>query len=76
MITLILYLNDNWQPGDGGELKIYKENEEILVEPIGGRCIIFKSAALEHEVLLTNKSRLSLTGWLLYQPSSVGYLLG
>ncbi len=77
MITVILYLNENWQPGDGGELKVYKRDADtFLVEPIKNRCIIFRSDALEHEVLLTNKSRYSLTGWLLHQPSSLGYLLG
>ena len=77
MITIIIYLNDHWLPGDGGELKIFKDSgKEILIEPVGGRCILFRSATLEHEVLITNKNRLSLTGWLLYQPSSVGYLLG
>lgn len=77
MITVIIYLNENWKTGDGGELKIYKrDGDTFLVEPIGNRCIIFRSDALEHEVLLTNKSRYSLTGWLLHQPSSLGYLLG
>lgn len=72
MITVILYLNENWQKGDGGELKIYKGGgDTLLIEPIGNRCVIFRSDALEHEVLLTNKSRYSLTGWLLYQSSTL-----
>lgn len=75
MITVILYLNENWQKGDGGELKVYKgDSETFLVEPVGNRCIIFKSDVVEHEVLITNKSRYSLTGWLLYQPSTLGFL--
>jgi SM-20-related protein len=72
MITVILYLNENWQKGDGGELKVYKSDGETqLIEPVGNRCVIFRSDALEHEVLLTYKSRYSLTGWLLYQPSTL-----
>jgi SM-20-related protein len=75
MITVILYLNENWQKGDGGELKVYKsDGETFLIEPVGNRCVIFRSDALEHEVLLTHKSRYSLTGWLLYQPSTLWYL--
>jgi SM-20-related protein len=75
MITVILYLNENWQKGDGGELKVYKgDGETLLIEPVGNRCVIFKSDALEHEVLLTHKSRYSLTGWLLYQSSVYGFL--
>jgi SM-20-related protein len=76
MITMIVYLNENWQKEDGGELKIYKNDTEILIEPLANRCILFKSALLEHEVLPTNAGRNSLTGWFLYQLSSVGYILG
>jgi SM-20-related protein len=75
LITFILYLNDRWSLGDGGELMIYKGDQEIKVEPIMNRCVLFKTEGLEHEVLLSNTSRFSLTGWLLYQPSGVGYLL-
>ena len=77
-ITVLMYLNENWKPGDGGELKIYRESDEgeteILVEPIARRLLLFKSDCVEHEVLTTNVPRYSLTGWLLRQPSSVGYL--
>lgn len=77
-ITVLMYLNENWKPGDGGELKIYRESDEgeteILVEPTARRLLLFKSDCVEHEVLTTNVPRYSLTGWLLRQPSSVGYL--
>ena len=73
-ITVLIYLNENWKKGDGGELVIYKDNEEILVEPVAKRLLLFKSDVIEHEVLKTNVPRYSLTGWLLRQPESVGYL--
>lgn len=77
-ITVLIYLNENWKPGDGGELKIYRDSDEredeILVEPIARRLLLFKSDCVEHEVLTTNVPRYSLTGWFLRQPSSVGYL--
>lgn len=75
MISVVIYLNEGWKKGDGGELKIYKEGKEILIEPISGRCVMFKSADVPHEVTKTQVGRYSLTGWLLYQPSGVGYLL-
>lgn len=75
-ITVLIYLNKNWKPGDGGELVIYKEGKEIMIEPIARRLLLFKSDTIEHEVLTTNIPRYSLTGWLLHQPSGVGYLLG
>lgn len=73
-ITVLIYLNENWKKGDGGELKIYRENEQIIIEPIAKRLLLFKSAEVVHEVLTTNIHRYSLTGWLLKQPTSVGYL--
>ena len=40
MISVILYLNKDWQPGHGGELKIYKDNgEEIVVNPLANRLL-------------------------------------
>jgi len=74
-ITVLIYLNENWKKGDGGELVIYKEGQEIVVEPIAKRLLLFKSDVIEHEVLKTNVPRYSLTGWLLHQPASVGYLI-
>ena len=75
-ITVLIYLNDNWKKGDGGELVIYKDTDEIVVAPIAKRLLLFKSDTIEHEVLTTNITRYSLTGWLLHQPAGVGYLLG
>jgi SM-20-related protein len=75
-ITVLIYLNENWKKGDGGELVIYKEGKEIMIEPVARRLLLFKSDTIEHEVLTTNIQRYSLTGWLLHQPAGVGYLLG
>lgn len=75
-ITVLIYLNENWKKGDGGELKIYNDNGNVLVEPIAKRLLLFKSDVVEHEVLKTNVPRYSLTGWLLHQPAALGYLFG
>ncbi|TNE80454.1 MAG: 2OG-Fe(II) oxygenase [Bacteroidetes bacterium] len=74
IITFILYLNPNWKAGDGGELRIYKGEEHLDIEPIYGRIVVFKSAALEHEVLPTQVKRRSLTGWFLYRPEGLSFL--
>lgn len=77
LISVVLYLNQNWKKGDGGELKIYqKEGGEVLIEPIANRCVFFRSDIVPHEVLKTNTNRKSVTGWLLYQPPTLGFLLG
>ena len=62
--TVIFYLNENWISADGGQLCIHHEDATQMIAPLNGRCIFFKSSELEHEVLLTEKPRLSITGWL------------
>lgn len=62
--SMIMYLNDNWQIGDGGELCIYQNESVQTVTPTNGKCIFFKSSELEHEVLCAHKPRMSITGWL------------
>ncbi|XOV94381.1 MAG: 2OG-Fe(II) oxygenase [Bacteroidota bacterium] len=76
LISMIIYLNEGWKPGDGGELKIFKDSGDLIIEPYARRCVIFKSDVVPHEVLKTQVSRYSLTGWLLYLPSGVGGILG
>lgn len=64
IFSVILYLNESWKSGDGGELKIYSKSGEQLIEPLHNRFICFNSEMLEHEVLVCNAPRLSLTGWV------------
>lgn len=73
IISSVLYLNPGWQPGDGGELLIYKDDKTITIEPISGRLMLFKSE-IEHEVLPANKERNSITGWLKDQYNDVNFL--
>ncbi len=62
--SMIMYLNADWVKNDGGELCIYHEDHVQTIEPLNGACVFFKSSELEHEVLITNQPRLSITGWL------------
>lgn len=74
-ISIVIYLNENWDLSQGGELKIFKDSgEEIMVEPIANRCVLFKSADVPHQVMPTFVDRYSLTGWLLNQPKGIGFL--
>lgn len=67
-ISCILYLNQQWQREDGGQLKIFLDGENatpcIAIEPLGGRLVTFLSSRFWHEVLPSNRERVSLTGWL------------
>ncbi len=62
--SMIMYLNDDWQEKDGGALCIYHAHKLQHIFPENGKSIFFKSNELEHEVLLTNRPRMSITGWL------------
>jgi SM-20-related protein len=62
--SMIMYLNEGWVDGDGGELSIHHEDNVQDISPLNGRSIFFKSNELAHEVLMTNKTRMSITGWL------------
>jgi Rps23 Pro-64 3,4-dihydroxylase Tpa1-like proline 4-hydroxylase len=71
-LTCILYLNPDYQAGDGGELRIHtNEKETIDVNPDGGRMVMFWSDEIPHEVLPTclddtsdKKHRYALTLWI------------
>ncbi len=71
MFTIILYLNENWSPEYGGQLRIYTKDGHLDVLPEFGTLVIFRSDLFEHEVLPTTRSRKSLTGWLLKQESEL-----
>lgn len=69
-LSVICYLNSDWQESDGGQLVLYvpdadtQTEQSVIVSPIGGRLVCFESGRLEHEVLPATRDRLSLTGWL------------
>ncbi|WKK82046.2 2OG-Fe(II) oxygenase [Marivirga arenosa] len=73
VISFVLYLNQNWQEKDGGELAIYLKNNTHIVQPISGRLILFRSE-IEHEVLMSYKKRYSITGWMLDKDMSLTFL--
>lgn len=62
--SMIMYLNENWEKNDGGELCIHYQNSIQNISPTNGKTVFFQSNELEHEVLITNKPRMSITGWL------------
>lgn len=62
--SMVMYLNTEWAPGDGGELSIHHLDRIQNIDPTNGKIVFFKSSELAHEVLLSNKPRMSITGWL------------
>lgn len=68
IVTAILYLNDGWQSGDGGELKLWTTPGEQdgpfeIIEPRLGTLVCFLAGDYWHEVLPAQKTRMSITGW-------------
>lgn len=68
-LSVICYLNTDWQESDGGQLALYLPNPDgteqtVTLAPLGGRLVCFESGKLEHEVLPATRERLSVTGWL------------
>lgn len=66
-LSTIYYLNEQWQPSDGGELLIYQPQDSAQlcqrVQPRAGRLVVFFSEQFAHEVLPAKCVRRSLTGW-------------
>ena len=63
-VSLALYLNEARSSADGGALRIRGDDGRFRdIEPVGGRLALFLSDSREHEVLVTQVPRLSLTGW-------------
>ncbi|MDE1168367.1 MAG: 2OG-Fe(II) oxygenase [Pseudomonas sp.] len=64
MVSVVLYLNDDWLAEQGGQLRMYLAGErEHDVLPSGGCLVVFLSGEVPHEVLPAQRDRLSLTGW-------------
>ena len=50
IFSVILYLNQDWKPDDGGELRVYEDGGYYDIEPKMGRLVCFRSDLVEHEV--------------------------
>ncbi len=64
MLSVVLYLNPQWQLSDGGVLRIFGADAGFIeVEPLGGRLVCFLTSGREHEVLQARCDRISISGW-------------
>ncbi|MEZ4647905.1 MAG: 2OG-Fe(II) oxygenase [Candidatus Eisenbacteria bacterium] len=65
IFSVILYLNPEWEPGHGGELRVHPpEGAPVDYAPLHGRLIVFRSDEVLHEVLVSQRQRVSVTGWM------------
>lgn len=64
-LTTVFYMNEDWHDANGGELKVYDLNDQLIqtIAPIAGRLVVFLSEQFPHEVLPAHAKRYSIAGW-------------
>ena len=64
-ITIVAYLNEHWQPDEGGELLLFNDQNEIYqrILPEAGTLACFISEEIQHAVATTQRPRASIAGW-------------
>lgn len=67
VLSLVAYLNDDWNPADGGALRLHLDGGAADIPPLGGTAVCFRSE-LEHEVLTVTRERLSIAAWFRRNP--------
>lgn len=64
-LTCIVYLNENWKKGDGGELVLWPFLQKpIVIPPLMDRLVMFRSDLLLHRVLPSTVPRYCFTVWV------------
>jgi hypothetical protein len=75
-LTAILYLNPDWVPAHGGQLRLWPpaggggDFEDL--PPLGGRLLLFRSADVDHEVRPSAERRWALSAWIPRADACVG----
>ena len=76
MVSLVVYLNRDWDDDDGGELVLYgpqTAEEMARIAPRAGTLLLFMSEEIEHEVLPTCTERASIAGWFRLNNTTADY---
>ena len=64
VVSLVSYLNPDWQPEDGGELVLWRPDDTtVRVTPQLGTLALFMSEEFPHEVRPAQRDRYSIAGW-------------
>ena len=74
ILSVVLYLNEEWGEDDGGEMVLYSDSvpSEVLcrAKPEAGTLVVFLSEDFPHEVLAAKRDRYSIAGWYRVNTSS------
>lgn len=75
IVSLILYLDADWQADYGGALRLWSGPEDhgaatAEIVPHAGRVVLMMSEEIPHEVLPTHRPRKAIAGWWRVNASS------
>lgn len=66
-LSVVIYLNDNWQPTDGGELRLWADKKTLEplanIAPQSGTLVCFLSRRIPHQVCIAHRERYSIAAW-------------
>ncbi len=66
-ISIVFYLNQDWNLENGGALVLYDETGQRILESVApecGRMLVFLSEKFPHEVKMAHQKRRSIAGWI------------
>jgi SM-20-related protein len=73
LLSMVVYLNPDWQPGDGGELILWADSgmSKVLqsIAPVAGQAVLFRSDQIFHQVRAAKAPRLSIAIWFRRSPT-------
>jgi SM-20-related protein len=68
VVSLVAYLDADWQESDGGQLRVWLSPEDygpavLTIVPAAGRIVLMLSEEIPHEVLPALRPRHAIAGW-------------
>jgi len=70
-LTMLLYLNEDWAPGDGGELRLFPfPYQTVDIAPRLGTLAMFCATEMLHRVLPSRARRVCLSVWFAAEPAA------
>ena len=78
IVSIVVYLNEDWSPEDGGALVVWPEGAAendasvACIMPEGGGVVFMLSETIPHEVQPTARLRFGIAGWWRVNPAIDG----
>jgi SM-20-related protein len=80
VVSLVVYLNDDWPAEDGGALVVWPEGADEAAEPAArllpekAGVVFMLSETVPHAVEVTHASRFGIAAWWRVNPSIQGHI--